>query len=114
MTLLRPLFGFCLALTLALTSVTMALARHHGPAAQSVVICAGGMAQTVTLDASGKRLPFTHNCPDCIMAAVDVPAVFPLPQQPNLATAIIWSAPCLSHVRIIRLHADARGPPVLM
>lgn len=114
MTLLRPLFGFCLALMLALTSVTTAQARHYGSAAQSVVICAGGMAQTVALDANGKRLPFTHNCPDCIMAAVDVPAAFPLPQQPSLAAAIVWSAPRVSYVQTVRLHADARGPPFLM
>jgi hypothetical protein len=114
MKLLRPLFGICLAITLALTSVTMAEARHYGPLGTSVVICANGMAQTVTLDANGKRVPFIHNCPECIMAAVDLPVVMSLPTRPNLGTAVVWALPYFAKVHAIQLHPDARGPPVLM
>jgi hypothetical protein len=114
MTLLRPLFGFCLALTLALTSVTMAEARHYGAVGTSVVICANGMAQTVTLDGNGHRVPFTHNCPDCIIAVGDMPSAMSLPRRPSRGGAVAWVLPYFAKVYAAQLHADARGPPVLM
>ena len=114
MTLLRPLFGLCLALMLALTSVTMAEARHYGPIGTSVVICANGMAQTITLDATGHKVPFTHNCPDCIVAAMDVPATTSLPHRPDFVATLALPMQPVAKVRTIRLHPDARGPPVLM
>lgn len=114
MTILRPLFGFCLALMLALTSVTMAEARHYGPVGTSVVICAGGMTQTVTLDADGNKVPFTHNCPDCIMGALDLPIATAVPQRPEFSRQTARSMPPIATVQTARFHADARGPPVLM
>jgi hypothetical protein len=114
MTILRPLFVFCLAITLALTSVTMALARHYGPIGTSVVICANGMAQTVTLDANGHKVPFTHSCPDCIVVAMHVPRPIAMPQRPNFRSANLLPVPAIATVVAMRFHADARGPPVLM
>jgi hypothetical protein len=114
MALLRPLFGFCLALMLALTSVTMAEARHYGPVGTSVVICANGMAHTITLDGNGHRVPFTHNCPDCIMAAGDMPSALSLPMRPSRGAAIAWVVPYFAKVHAVQLHADARGPPDVM
>lgn len=111
---MRPFLGYCLALLLALTSVTMAQARHYGPMGSSVVICANGMAQTITLDANGHKVPFTHVCPDCIMGALDMPAALSLPKPPNLARAIVLPIPPVAKVQTARFHADARGPPVLM
>jgi hypothetical protein len=114
MTVLRPLFGFFLGLMLALTSVTMAQARHYGPMGTSVVICANGMAQTITLDANGQKLPFTHVCPDCIMAALDMPVGQSLPQRPNFGKAVALPLPVAAMVQVPIFHAAARGPPVLM
>lgn len=114
MTILRPFFGLCLGLMLALTSVTMAEARHYGPVGTSVVICAGGMTQTVTLDADGHKVPFTHSCPDCIVVALDMPAPLSLPQPPRFARTLGLPMPTLAKVQAASFHADARGPPVLM
>lgn len=114
MTLLRPLFGFCLALTLALTSVTMAQARHYGPVGTSVVICAGGMTQTVTLDANGHKVPFTHSCPDCLVIALDLPVAISLPQRPSFPRTLNLPISRMAKVQAAKFHADARGPPVLM
>jgi hypothetical protein len=114
MSFLRPLIGFCLGLMLALTSVTMAQARHYGPMGTSVVICANGMAQTITLDANGQKLPFTHVCPDCIMAALDMPVAQSLPQRPNFGKVVALPLPVAAMVQVPMFHAAARGPPVLM
>ena len=114
MTHLRPLFGFCLALMLALTSVTMVQARHYGPMGTSVVICANGMAQTVILDANGHKVPFTHNCPDCIVVAAHVPRPIAMPQRPSFRSANLLPMPAIATFVAVRFHADARGPPVLM
>lgn len=114
MRMMRTFFGFCLALLLALTSVTMAEARHYGPAGASMVICSNGVAQTITLDANGRKLPFTHNCPDCIGVTLDVPAVIALPQRPDFSRKIVVALPHAARVQAIWRHADARGPPVLM
>ena len=114
MTILRPLFGFCLGLILALTSVTMAQARHYGPMGTSVVICANGKAQTITLDATGQKLPFTHVCPDCIMAALDMPVAQSVPPRPNFGKATALPLPAIAVVQVPLFHAAARGPPVLM
>lgn len=92
----------------------MAEARHYGPMGASVVICANGMAQTITLDANGQKVPFTHVCPDCIMGALNLPAALSLPKPPNFARAISLTLPRVAKVQAARIHAEARGPPVLM
>lgn len=114
MTFLRPFFGFCLGLMLALTSVTIAQARHYGPMGTSVVICANGKAQRINLDASGQKRPFTHVCPDCIMAALDMSVAQSLPQLPNFGKANALPLPAIAMVPVPLFHAAARGPPVLM
>ena len=112
MALFRPLFGLCLALILALTSVTMA--QHYGPIGRTMVICGNGMAQTVTLDGQGHKVPLTHTCPDCNLVALHPPIAQYLPQRPNLGRAIFLGMQAVGRVQIPRFHADARGPPVLM
>ena len=69
-----------LALVVALSSVTTTVARaaHHG--LQSIVICSGHGARTITLDANGNRVTPVH-CPDCVAAATTalLPEVIPAP-----------------------------------
>lgn len=65
-----------LALILALTSLTMAVARGQTRLAEAVVICTGAGVTTITVDQDGHPVQQVHLCPDMVlglMAALDTP-----------------------------------------
>lgn len=72
----RVLTGFLLALTLAVSSITLALARGQSHGLHQVVICAGAGLATVTLDADGNPAGPPLPCADCIAGMV---AALPAP-----------------------------------
>lgn len=116
MTLLRPLSGLLLALILALSSVTMAVARGQSPMGDAVEICGGFGAVFVTLDANGQPRAPNHPCPDCLtgVTALDLPgATLPLLRPQTAARAVFVTA----NTRATSLpppQATARGPPSLI
>lgn len=72
----RTLTLIALALLLALTSQSLAVARGQTRAGEAVVICSGGGAVTLTLDAQGNPTGPAHLCPDMALAffaALDLP-----------------------------------------
>ena len=101
-----------LALIVALSSVTTTVARaaHHG--LQSVVICSGHGARTITLDANGNRVTPIH-CPDCVVAAAAalLPEVFRAPAPARWCVA--RSLPARGDARDARdvPARRARAPP---
>lgn len=113
----RPLAGLLLALCLALTSVSLAVARVQPPMQQWVELCDGETGATVAVDADGRPVMPLHLCPDCIaaFAAQQLPAGPLLPARPVTRAAPaarlaeVPPAPALS----LPL-AEARGPPVLI
>jgi len=110
----RRLAGLTLALTIALTSVTMALARGQTrDAAGIMIICSGAGVVSVSVDADGDPVGPVHICPDCALGAlawVDIGSTLSLPDRAEFRLSFVsehvsvpglgWSAP------------RARGPPL--
>lgn len=64
--------GFVLALSLALTSVTAAVAHLRAGGAEQIVICGTpGVEEVVTLDSFGDPMEPGHHCPDCLTVVAD-------------------------------------------
>ncbi|RYG90829.1 hypothetical protein EU803_12620 [Loktanella sp. IMCC34160] len=118
MKLMRPFVAVLMALALLVTTQQMAAARGQAPAVGEAVLCIGGQAVTVALDANGQPVEqgaAAHFCPDCILHFTDTqhpPATgaVDLTLRPfrfggdvaTLAAPVV--APCPS----------ARGPPVFV
>lgn len=112
---MRLLSALLLSLTLALSSVSMAIARGQSAQGMELTLCTPDGVQTVVLDAQGNPVPATpHLCPDCLsgVLALDLPPPLALPVRPA-----VWSAlpplpvPTLRADRKPRVH-PARGPPL--
>lgn len=107
----RPLTGLFLALCLALTSVSLAVARGQPPMTQWVELC--GTDDRLALDADGRPAGPVHLCPDCV-AAFAV-AGLPVPQGALLRPRG-WTRMAVGRVRPSQwempvLVPEARGPP---
>ncbi len=63
----RSAFALILALTLALSSVGFAQARHMASGTQTMVICTGYGLVQITIDADGNPVERTVPCPDCVV-----------------------------------------------
>ncbi len=71
---LADLTAIFLAVCLAMTSLTMAVARGQARVAGEVVVCTGYGVTTLQVDANGRPTGAAHLCPDMVlgmMAALD-------------------------------------------
>jgi hypothetical protein len=78
---MSPLPTVLLAVVLAVTSVSMAVARHAPRAARAMELCAAGGTGTVALDERGRPVAPAHPCPDCVIGGLALPpaaAVLPV------------------------------------
>lgn len=66
-----------LILTLTLTGQTLASARGQAQAAGEIVICAGTVVTTITVDRNGQPVKTTHICPDMALSLL---AFVPAPE----------------------------------
>ena len=116
MTLLRPLSGLLLALLMALTSVTMAVARGQPPMGDPVEICGGYGQVFVTLDASGQPAAPRHSCPECLggVTALDLPAITAAPKRPQSLARAAFAPLTVIASSLPPPQASARGPPSLL
>ena len=110
----RPIPGLLMAAVLALTSLTLAAARGQVRNGDTVVLCSGGAAVTVSLGVEGKPTGPAHICPDMalvLLAGVAAsPAAAPSPVvRPGERLAIV--AASVSAPRGVP-PARSRGPPV--
>lgn len=109
------LSALLLALMLALTSVTEAVARGQSAGITEMVICSAWGVSTVTLDAEGNPVAPSHPCAVCLAATGGalLPAVALPPARP-LAAALLWLPPgagdAASRPAPVAL---ARGPPAV-
>lgn len=111
----RPLIALSLALILAVTSVTMSVARGQTRVAGEIVICTGLGITTLAVDATGRPVGVAHICPDMVlglMAALDLaPPVLLRPEGVDVA---VFAAD------LPRMHtrtappSRARDPPALV
>jgi hypothetical protein len=107
-------FMFCTVL--ALTSVTLAQARHNDQNGLKMVLCTTNGYQTITLDRQGNPVPFTHPCPDCVaaFAAQDLhfPSALNMPQHGLRSLHFVQISRDAAHR--IAPTAHARGPPLMI
>ncbi|MBD3763654.1 MAG: hypothetical protein IE927_02655 [Rhodobacterales bacterium] len=80
---IRPL-TLALALIVALTSGTMAVARGQTRVGDRIVICSGYGLVTVELDENGTPVGPVHICPDCTLSHLaHLPAAAPVLRAPQ-------------------------------
>lgn len=112
----HPLLSVILAALLALTSVTMAVARVQGRMSMAVELCADGAVQTIAVDWQGKPVGPHHTCPDCLMGvtALALPqgATAPLPLRG--VSAVRFGRVQVAAQPIVPPQPSARGPPDLI
>lgn len=114
MSRIRPIATVLFALCLALTSVTLAVARGQAPAVGTIVVCAGGGFQTIAVDADGNPTGPAHICPDAIAAFVAVDDTPPVvaPVAAELRVSVVGrSVPAVPAQPF--LFRFARAPPLV-
>ncbi|MFO7920896.1 MAG: hypothetical protein R6U99_08815 [Nioella sp.] len=100
-----------LGLVLAMTSVSMAVARGGMSLSGSMVLCIDATQQVVPLGPDGSPQDTRHACPDCTMGAMALTGALPLDRLVLRAARL--------HVRpvVLIVHAtpvqggQGRGPP---
>lgn len=114
----RPLASLLLALIVALTSVTSAVARVQPPGNQ-IVICSGVGVITITVDdqgnPTGSPLGPVHPCPDCVAAFGPALLMSPvLPVRPLSRSVALDVPEVLQGTGGAAPQPMARGPPGLV
>jgi len=115
MTRAAALLALSLACIVALTSQTTAQMRGQSVAVGAVVLCIGGGAVTVPVDADGNPTGPAHLCPDCMAAQFTAPVpgvALPLRPAARLMMLAARLAPPATLPASPRVHAPARAPPV--
>lgn len=101
-----------LVVVVALTSLTMAVARGQTRVAGEIVICTGYGMTTITVDENGQPTGPVHLCPDMVlamMAAIDTPA--PDFTRPETVTRRIETPVVTLAGALWAPTPRARGPP---
>jgi hypothetical protein len=105
---------FCLALTLALTSVHLAVTRVEAGSLTWVEICEGTAVTVVALDGSGAPVAPHAPCPDCVIAAaVVLPDMLGVPLHDAAGVKFAWHGVQVAWHQGPFVKAQARGPPDL-
>ncbi len=107
--------AFGLSLLLAVTSVTMAVARGQTRVAGEIVICSGYGLTTISVDEFGNEVTQVQICPDMALGLLAAVAHTPLivERPAGRVSDLILVEPRLLHSRSF-VTARARGPPVLV
>lgn len=109
---LRPILALSLALMLAFTSLSLAVARGQAPAVGVIEICSGHGMQMFPVDADGNPTGPAHVCPDGVAAMVSVDFVAPVPQVQRARDGEDLSIPHAADAAAApATPALARGPP---
>ena len=110
---MRGVVHLLLALVVALSSVTMAQARHQPRAVGAAVLCTDRGAVAVAVDAQGRPVGPGLPCPDCVPALLAVPGA--APTLPAPALRLVALDPDVSHRSATPgprpRHRHARAPP---
>ncbi len=113
MMILRSITAVGLCLFLALTSVTLAVARGAAEPVGQMVLCTGEGTRTVLVDAKGQPATPPHICPDCLLAFyADAPRPPLAPSRDAAATACQPFNGARHGTSLARPTPLARAPPV--
>lgn len=112
----RSIIGLTLALVIAMTSLSMAVARGQAVVGGEIVICTTYGTQTITLDASGTPVGPQHYCPDCALSlfAAASGAALVMPWLDAGRGIRLAPAPLGTLLAAVTLTPSARGPPVIV
>lgn len=110
---LRNLATLGLCLSMALTSITLAVARGATEPVGEMVLCTGDDIRTVPVDAQGQPTGWPHVCPDCLLAVYAEAPHDPLPAaRPACATARHPFADAQHPIPLAQPAMVARAPPL--
>ncbi len=109
-----PATALLLGLVLAMTSVSMAIARGGMSPGGTMILCIDGSQQVVRIGADGQPEKTTHPCPDCTMGALAFEEVTPLETpQWQMATLYVRPFALVLHEAPVQ-GGQGRDPPVLI
>lgn len=111
---MRISLTLALALSVALSSIGHAQARHQAQGAATMVICTGYGLVKITLNADGEPVELTLPCPDCILTQAALlgdtsPDLFPVLLPTRL---VLTQSEPLRHCRAAGFWPQSRAPPV--
>lgn len=110
---MKHLFSVLLAVVLALTSQSMAVARGANAATGQMVLCTGSGPMAIYVDAQGAPTSAPHICPDSalnVLADFDLPVVLAPQTLLQVSAQIGLSALALpDHPAVV---PPSRGPPL--
>ena len=107
-----PILAALMAVILALTGQTMAVARGATGPAGSMVLCTGTGPITVLVDEQGQPIGPRHICPDCSLSLFSsLGPAQTLPARPGRWQAAVFGIPPRHSTGQIAPHAQARAPP---
>lgn len=114
-TFARTAVAALVALVLALTGQTVALARVQIATGPTIVICSGDGPIEITLDADGNPQPAkagVHVCPDCILHIIAAPDMAqPALERPAARSHPVVPVPVQLSTTLAAPPSCARGPP---
>jgi len=112
MTRIRPTLAIALALMLAVTSLTLAVARGQAPAVGVIELCSGAGLAAVPVDAEGNPMGPAHVCPDGVAAFINVDVAAPvMPLRPLADGERLVMAQAAPVAGAGPVAEQARGPP---
>lgn len=112
--LLNPATALLLGLVLAMTSVSMAVARGGMSMSGAMILCINADQQLVPIGPDGKPMDVPHACPDCTMGALALTEPQPL-AAPEWRMVRLYVRPLALHVHETTVQGgQARGPPSLI
>lgn len=108
----RSLISLCLALMLALTSQSMAVARGASAATGQMVLCTGAGPVAVYTDAAGQPTSAPHICPDSALNVIVMgPAADVLAPERRVWFDITVATPRRQALVYRHPAPPSRGPP---
>lgn len=111
--ILRAYAGFVLALMLAFTGQSMAVARGMPNAAGEIILCTSAGIVSVAVDENGQPVEPPHICPDCALTLFAFVAdTSPLPLRPLGSVETLSPTRETHEVSAQEVPAAARGPPL--
>ena len=109
----RTIISYLLALMLALTSQSMAVARGSAAAADQVVLCTGNGPVAIYIDAEGNPTTAPHICPDSALNVLVEPSIKDLDWSVVTADSEVAKMPAPIQFSQHRVGIpQSRAPPV--
>ena len=112
--LLSPATALLLGLVLAMTSVSMAVARGGMSLSGTMILCIDASQQVVPLGPDGAPMEVNHACPDCTVGALALVEPQPL-DAPEWRMATLYTRPFATRIHEAPAQGgQGRGPPSLI